>query len=70
MTMLHASNAGDSCHYCGHPVARSSLNFAHRRRTEQVSCALRLCSVCADRVEYHLHIALSGRIFAESRIPA
>ena len=71
MSMLsHSPNSGDSCHYCGHPVARSSLSFTHRRRAEQVVCALRLCSVCADRVEYHLHIALSNRLFAEPRVPA
>lgn len=56
------SNGGDSCHYCGNPIARSALYFAHRRRTEQVSCNIRLCATCADRVEYHLHIALSNRL--------
>ena len=58
------SNGGDSCHYCGNPIARSALYFAHRRRTEQVSCNIRLCATCADRVEYHLHIALSNRLLA------
>lgn len=54
--------AGDNCHYCGNPIARTSLSFSHRRRAEQVSCSVRLCSVCGDRVEYHLHIALSNRL--------
>lgn len=65
----YPANSGDSCHYCGHPIARSSLSFTHRRRAEQVICALRLCSVCADRVEYHLQIALTNRVFAEPRVP-
>lgn len=54
--------AGDSCHYCGNPVARSSLSFSHRRRSGQVDCSLRLCGSCGDRVEYHLLIALSNRL--------
>lgn len=54
--------AGDNCHYCGNPIARSSLDFSHRRRSEQVTCSIRLCSACGDRVEYHLHIALSNRL--------
>ena len=54
--------AGDNCHYCGNPIARSSLSFTHRRRSEEVKCSIRLCSACGDRVEYHLHIALSNRL--------
>ena len=54
--------AGDNCHYCGNPIARSSLDFFHRRRAEEVKCSIRLCSACGDRVEYHLHIALSNRL--------
>ena len=53
---------GDNCHYCGNPIARSSLNFSHHRRSEKVSCSVRLCNACGDRVEYHLHIALSTRL--------
>lgn len=58
----HQPTPGDSCHYCGNPIARTSLSFFHRRRAEQVSCTVRLCSPCGDRVEYHLHIALSNRL--------
>lgn len=54
----------DSCHYCGNPIARTSLGFSHRRRSEQVTCNIRLCNACGDRVEYHLHIALSNRLLA------
>lgn len=54
--------AADACHYCGNPIARTSLSFVHRRRAEQVDCRVRLCSACGDRVEYHLHIALSTRL--------
>lgn len=51
---------GDNCQYCGNPIARSTLLFSHRRRANQVQCRVRLCSTCGDRVEYHLHIALSN----------
>ena len=55
-------NSGDSCHYCGNPIARSGLFFSHRRRSEELTCSVRLCNACGDRVEYHLHIALSNRL--------
>lgn len=61
--------SGDNCHYCGNPIARTSLNFSHRRRSEQVDCSVRLCSACGDRVQYHLHIALSNRLVPAHAVP-
>ena len=56
--------ASDCCHYCGNPIARTTLSFSHRRRSEEVTCRVRLCGPCGDRVEYHLHIALSNRLLS------
>ena len=60
------SSAG--CGYCGHPIARGRLAFSNPRRSHEVSCTLHLCNACAERVEYHLQIALSSRLLDRSAV--